>query len=143
LTGGYASDRILARTGSRRLSRQGVAVLGMTLCALLFVAAYFVAQVGAAVTLMSIGVFWAAFGGVSSYSVAIDFGGSRVATVFSTMNMCGSIGSGLFPSVLIWFVQRFQAWDYAILLLAALFVVDAVCWSLLDPRGKLFEESVA
>ncbi len=42
LTGGYFSDWLLQRTGNARLSRQGIAIVGMSLCSLLIVASYFV-----------------------------------------------------------------------------------------------------
>lgn len=79
LLGGFASDRLLLRTGSRRLSRQGIAVLGMTGCAALIVCAFFVADRTAAVALISARAFCGAFGGVSGYTVAMDLGGRRVA----------------------------------------------------------------
>jgi sugar phosphate permease len=140
LLGGFTSDRLLTATGSRRLSRQGIAVAGMTACAALIVGAYFVADTTLAVLVISAGAFCGAFGGVSGYTVAMDLGGRRVATVFSTMNMCGNLGAALFPLAIGWLVQRTGNWDLVLFIFAGIFALAAVCWLLLNPRGPLFAE---
>lgn len=138
LLGGFCSDKILAKTGNARLSRQGVAVAGMTACALLICVAYFVQNTTLAVAVISAGAFCGTFGGVSGYTVAMDFGGRRVATVFSMMNMCGNIGAALFPLVVGWMVQAMGSWDAVLFIFAGIFAVDAVCWAMLNPKRPLF-----
>lgn len=145
--GGIVSDAILRTTGNRRMSRQGIAVLGMVACTILAGTAYFVEDVNTAVVLISLGAFWGTFGGVSGYSVCLDFGGRRVGTVISVMNMCGNVGAGLFAFVVGWLVQagpngeRSPNWDLVLPLFAAIFAIDAVCWALLNPKRPLFEEA--
>ena len=145
--GGIASDAILRHTGNRRLSRQGIAVTGMVFCTILASAAYFVEDVNTAVLLISLGAFWGTFGGVSGYSVCIDYGGRRVGMVISVMNMCGNVGAGLFAFVVGWLVQkgehgeRSPNWDLVLPLFAAIFAIDAVCWALLNPKRPLFEDA--
>lgn len=141
LLGGACSDLLLRATGSRRLSRQGIAVAGMVVCSLLITAAYFVPDTEVAMLLISLGAFCASFGGVSGYTVAIEFGGRHVATVFSTMNMCGNVGATLFPYGVGLLIERTGNWDLVLFLFAGVFAVDAVCWAFLNPRGPLFEES--
>src|SRR5438309_7367394 len=72
--GGFFSDWLFRRTGWRRLSRQGLAVLGMSGAAVLVLATYFAGD-ALAIALFSIGAFIATCGGVSGYTVAIEFGG--------------------------------------------------------------------
>jgi sugar phosphate permease len=147
ILGGLASDAILSWTGNRRLSRQGIAVLGMVCCALLAGAAYFVRDVNVAVLLISLGAFWGTFGGVSGYSVCIDFGGRRVGMVISVMNMCGNVGAGLFAFLVGWLVTTDEPathnpnWDLVLPLFAIIFAIDAVCWALLNPIRPLFEDA--
>jgi MFS family permease len=138
LTGGFVSDWLLARTGNSRLSRQGIAVAGMSSCAVLIVASYAVSDVTSSIALISLGAFCATFGGVSGYTVAINYGGRHVATVFSTMNMCGNLGAALFPIAAGWLVERTGNWNLILLLFAGIMAVDAVCWALLNPQGTLF-----
>jgi MFS family permease len=140
VSGGFFSDWLLKRTGHKRLSRQGIAVLGMASCAILITASYFIADVHEAIALISLGAFCATFGGVSGYTVAIDFGGRHVATVFGAMNSCGAMGSMLFPVTIGWLVSATGNWNVALFAFAGLMAVDAVCWALLNPRGTLFGE---
>lgn len=140
-SGGFVSDWLLRRTGRRRLSRQGLAVAGMSSCAVLIVLSYFASSTSVSIALIAAGVFCATFGGVSGYTVAIEFGGGHVATVFSTMNMCGNFGATLFPITAGWLVARTDNWDLILFLFAAIMAVDAVCWALLNPTGTLFGDS--
>ncbi|MFN0128689.1 MAG: MFS transporter [Verrucomicrobiales bacterium] len=141
LTGGFFSDWLLKRTGNARLSRQGIAVLGMGCCSLLIVSSYFVNDVNSSIALISLGAFCATFGGVSGYTVAIGFGGRHVATVFSTMNMFGNMGAALFPVTAGWLVASTGNWNLILFLFAAVMAIDALCWALLNPRGTLFGDN--
>ena len=138
--GGFVSDAILHATGNRRLSRQGIAVAGMFTCAVFAFTAYFMTDVRGTILLISVAAFFGTFGGVSGYSVCIDFGGRRVGTVISVMNMCGNIGAGLFPLAVGYLVVATGQWDLVLPLFAAIFVIDGVCWAFLNPQRPLFEE---
>ncbi|MEZ6133847.1 MAG: MFS transporter [Pirellulaceae bacterium] len=138
LTGGFFSDWLLQKTGNQRLSRQGIAVVGMGMCSLLIVASYFVHDVNYSIALISLGAFCATFGGVSGYTVAISFGGRHVATVFSTMNMFGNMGAALFPVTAGWLVAQTGNWNLILFLFAGVMAIDALCWALLNPQGTLF-----
>jgi len=139
ISGGYCSDWLLARTGSKRIARQGLAATGMTICALLIVVSFFVRDVNAAIGLISLGAFTACFGGVAGYTVAIDYGGERVGVVFGAMNMWGAFGGMLFPVTVGWLVAATGTWNAALAAFAVLMAIDAVLWSLLNPRGRFLE----
>jgi len=141
ILGGLFSDWLLRRTGNRRLSRQGIAIFGMSSCAVLIVTTLDFPDNSVAMVLFSVGAFLAAFGGVSGYTVTIEFGGRRVATVFSMMNMSGSFGASLFNFVAGSVKERTGSWEPALFVFAGIFAVDALCWALLNPRRPLFEES--
>jgi MFS family permease len=137
ILGGLFSDYVLRRTGNSYVSRQGIAVLGMLLCAALILAAYFTQDNHLAVGLIGLGAFCGAFGGVSGYTVAIKHGGRHVATVLSTMNMWGNIGAGLFPLAVGWLVRKYSLWDPVLFMFAGIFLLDAVCWAALTPQETL------
>jgi MFS family permease len=139
ICGGYASDWLLARTGSKRIARQLLAAVAMATCAVLIVVSSFVADVNAAIALISAGAFIACFGGVAGYTVAIDYGGDRVGTVFGAMNMAGSFGAMLFPVTVGWLVSVTGTWNAALFTFAALMAVDAVLWAVLNPQGRYLE----
>jgi MFS family permease len=142
IVGGLVSDRVLVLTGNPRLSRQGLAVLGMSACSLLIFTSHFVQNTTLAIAIISAGTFCATFGGVSGYTVAIELGGRRSATVFSVMNMCGNFGTMVFPVTIGWIRSTTGNWDLALFIFAGIFAVDAVCWALLNPKGPLFPEGV-
>lgn len=139
ILGGYGSDFVLARTGSKRLARQGLAVAGLSTCAVLIAASFLVTGVAAAIALISVGAFAAACGGVAGYTVAMDYGGERVGTVFGAMNTAGNVGAMLFPVTVGWLVTATGTWNSALVLFAGLMVVDACLWAILDPRGRFLE----
>ncbi len=138
IMGGFFSDWLLRRTGMRRLSRQGIAVAGMTAAGGLVLGAQFVAAPIVAVWMFGAAAFIASFGGVSGYTVAIELGGKRIGVVFSMMNMAGNFSGAIVNFVAGALTQRTGSWDAALFLIAGIFAVDAVCWALLNPKGPLF-----
>lgn len=139
ISGGYVSDWLLIRTGNRRLARQGLAVVGMSTCSLLILVSFFIVDVNAAIALISLGAFAAGFGGVSGYTVAIEYGGDRVGTVFGAMNMSGNFGSMLFPVTVGWLVTATGTWNAALFVFAALMALDAILWAMLNPKGTFLK----
>jgi nitrate/nitrite transporter NarK len=135
--GGFASDGLLKFTGNRRLSRQGIAVAGMACCSLLIAAAWFIDDTNLAIAVITLGIFCATFGGVSGYTVAMEMGGKQLATVFSTMNMCGNIGAMIFPAAVGALVSATGNWDLALWLFSGIMAIAAVCWALLNPRCEV------
>ncbi|HEX4070682.1 MAG TPA: MFS transporter [Planctomycetaceae bacterium] len=138
LTGGFFSDWLLERTGSLRLSRQGLAVAGLASCSLLIVSSYFLHDVNGSIALISLGVFCAAFGGIGGYTLAMSFGGRNVATVFSAMNMFGNLGAALFPVAAGWLVAQTGNWNAMLFLFAGIMASAAVCWAFVNPQGTFF-----
>ena len=133
VTGGLVSDWILRMTGNRWVARQGIAILGMSICSVLILISSAVSDVRVAIALIGCGVFAATFGGVSGYTVAIEFGGKRTATVFGVMNMFGNFGALLFPRVATSLVSMTGQWNLMLYLFAAIMAIDVVCWALLNP----------
>lgn len=141
LVGGAVSDWVLARTGSRRMSRQGVSVFSLTWCAVLIVLSQTVKNPLGAVLLISGGSFCASLAGPCAYSITMDMGGKHVATVFSVMNMAGNLGAILFPLVVPLLKEQTGNWDAVLYLFAGIYLAGGVCWLLLNPVGTIFEQS--
>lgn len=143
MLGGAISDAVLKRTGSRRLARQGVAVLSLVLCATLTLSAYFFADALAAVLIISAGSFFAAVAGPCGYTITIDMGGEHVPTVNSVMNMTGNFGAMLFPLAVPWLLGPEQNWNVVLVSFGALYLGSALCWLMLKPEGSVFEQALA
>lgn len=148
LLGGGISDGILARTGSRRIAKQGMAFVSLVGAALFLASSYLVSSVTAAVTVLFIGSFMAALAGPIGYSVTIDISGRQTATVFGGMNMAGNIGAALFPIVVPFLLNvperlglSFSGWDLVLFVFAGTYLAAAACWILLNPNGTIFDEA--
>jgi len=139
LLGGYLSDWLLVRSGSRRVARQGFAAANLLICAVLFGAAFFAANVQAAVVLITVGTFFASLAGVCAYAITIDMGGQHVGTVFSLMNMCGNVGGAVCPIIVTYLVGWMGDWGPVIFLMAGCYVAAAVSWLLLNPNGTVLD----
>jgi MFS family permease len=141
LIGGTLSDWLLFITGSRRVSRQGLAVVNLLVCGGMFAIAALADNSYVRVGLIAAGCLFMTIGGVSSYAITLDLGGKHVATVFSTMNMCGSIGAALFPYYAGWLVKTTGDWNHVLWSIVAIYIAAATCWALLNPNGTLFEDT--
>jgi len=139
-TGGMLIDFIWRRTGSRRMSRQVPAAVFLSLSASLLVVAYFVSSSGIEIVLITLSTFSFALAGPCAYSITIDLGGRHVASVFSTMNMCGNLAAILMPIAVPVLVGWTGDWNHALLLVAAIYFFGAVCWMLLDPEKSILRE---
>jgi MFS family permease len=142
LIGGALSDWLLFVTGSRRVSRQGLAVVNLLVCAGMFAVAALAENSYVRVGLIAAGCLFMTIGGVSSYAITLDLGGKHVATIFSTMNMCGSIGAALFPYYAGWLVKTTGDWNHVLWSIVGIYIAAASCWALLNPDGTLFGDTV-
>jgi MFS family permease len=139
--GGILVDRIWARTGSRRLSRQVVAAACLWLSAALVFLAYWASGTAVVVTLITLSSFSFALAGPSSYAITIDMGGRHVGAVFATMNMAGSVAAVFAPLGPPLILKTTGIWDHALLLLGGMYVLAALCWTLLNPAGTIGESA--
>lgn len=137
LLGGVLADWVLFRTGSRRLSRQGVASGSLLVCAALVLFSYWVGNAWLAVLVITLGAFCASLGGPCAYAATIDLGGKHVAAVFSVMNLAGNVGAIIFPMAVPRLVHATGSWDLALFLFAGLHAAAAVCWLFVHLDGPL------
>jgi nitrate/nitrite transporter NarK len=129
-TSGLCIDWIWRRTGSRRLSRQGVGLVSVLGAGSFLVLAFCADSVPWTVGLITASAICAGGSGPAGYTVTIDLAGKRVAMVFSIMNMAGNIGAAILPMAVTVLVA-WQSWDEVLLFLAVLYAAAGVCWFLL------------
>jgi ACS family glucarate transporter-like MFS transporter len=134
--GGVISDALLSATGSRRIGRQWYTAGCMLLCAALIVAAYQVENVLLGSLVIAAGSFCAALGGPSAYAITMDMGGKHVATVFSTMNAFGALGSFAFP-VVVPYLAESSGWGSVMGAFAGIYAAAAVAWVSFNPDGTI------
>lgn len=142
LLGGWLSDTVLTRTGSRRLARQWLSAASQLACALIVLAAYPVQDPLLAVSIISAGAFCAAIAGPISYTLTIDLGGRHVPTVFGLMNMWGNIGAFAFPHAVPWLVGEGPNanWNPVLFLFSGIYIAAAACWMAFNAEGTIFKD---
>jgi ACS family glucarate transporter-like MFS transporter len=138
LFGGALSDVILRRSGSRRLARNGVALLSLASATAVFLLAWFIADVKLAVLVFSAGFFLFSFSSPCAYALSIDIGGKYLAIVFGLMNMLGNLGAFAFVSSVTTLV-RLGGWELALGVWLMLHVAAFFCWLFLDPDVAIGE----
>ncbi|MBX3441366.1 MAG: MFS transporter [Planctomyces sp.] len=130
--GGFLIDQIDQQTRNRRISRQLVAVVCHALCGLIVLVAARIESPRTATLVIAAGSFLFAIGGACSYTITMDLGGPRAATLFAVMNTCGNVGAAICPAVVGYLVTRL-GWQPILGFFGTLYLGVAGCWVLLDP----------
>ncbi len=143
LLAGFLIDALLARTGSRWLSRSGSAFVGMAVCAGCFALATLVGNPTVVIVFLSVGALFMSIGGPATWAAGMDLGGRHTPIVFGAMNMMGNIGAYLCPlhvGELFDHVKTSDAsWDLVLWLFAGINAAGAAAWLLVNPRRPIEE----
>jgi ACS family glucarate transporter-like MFS transporter len=135
LVGGALNDR-LTRSLGPRVGRSGVAAAALAVASifLVFGARVQSAQLASVVLAGGAGALYLS---QSSYwSVTADIAGASSGSVSGLMNMGNQIGAAITASLTPWIALHF-GWTASFLVAAALCVVGAVSWLLVDPTKSV------
>ena len=97
--GGVATDWLLKKTGSTKLARRSVAIVGLLGCAVFIVPAALTEDAYTALSCLTGAMFFLECTIGPSWAVPMDAGGKYSGTVSGMMNMAGNIGGALSPTV--------------------------------------------
>jgi ACS family glucarate transporter-like MFS transporter len=135
LLGGAINDRLSKRLGPR-VGRCGPAVFAMAVAAI-FIAVGSQVQSARVASVVLAGGAGALYLSQSSFwSVTADIAGASSGSVSGFMNMGGQIGGAVTASLTPWIAARF-GWTTSFLVAAALCVVGALSWLVVDPTRQL------
>jgi sugar phosphate permease len=141
--GGLATDWLLHKTGSTKLARRSVAIVGLLGCAAFIVPAALTDDGYAAVYYLTGAGFFLECTIGPAWSVPMDCGGKYSGTVSGMMNMAGNIGGALSPLVFGVFFQYGYV-QAPFIMTAALLVAGAGVWAFwLDPDRSVVEAHAA
>lgn len=138
--GGWATDTIVARTGSRKLARRGLGMTGLAGSALMLLV---VAQAGdrfVAALFISFALFFQFLTTPSIWAVCIDTGRRISGIVAGTVNMCGNLSGTLAGFVIGAIVEKYGSWPLAFYVAIGCLLVGALLWLLIDPETPLLPE---
>jgi sugar phosphate permease len=137
LTGGWASDRLAARFGSR--ARRVPGMVSFPLAALSAGAAALCDDATLSALLLSLAAALGAAGVAPAWAVCLEVGGNHAGVVTAAMNMFGNFGGALCPVVVGVAVKRFGSWPTALATVAGAYAVAAVLWAFVDPERDRLE----
>jgi sugar phosphate permease len=135
--GGVIVDRLLSRTGNRRLSRCGTSVAALTLCAASLYAATLIGDPTAAVIVIALGSMCFGCGSPAAWATCMDISGRHTPLLMAIQNMTGNLGALVCPMVvglLIGWIERNQGdWNLVLYLFVAVYLLGALFWAGLNP----------
>ncbi len=140
LTAGWIAPALGRGLGSVRRARCGLGAAGLTLAAALLVVSTFVTEPYLAVAVIALVSFCGDLTMPGAWTACMDVGGPFVGTLGGTMNMMGNLGGFLSPIAIGYIVQQTDNWTVTFYLTAAVCVLGAICWLLLDPVTPLEEQ---
>ena len=141
LLGGMVNDR-LTKSHGPRLGRCGVAAFAMGVAGIFIACGSQVQGVRLASIVLAGGAGALYFAQSSFWSVTADIAGASAGSVSGFMNMGGQIGGALTGSLTPWIAVRY-GWTASFLVAAALCIVGAVSWLVVDPLHTLTQERTA
>jgi sugar phosphate permease len=138
--GGLATDWLLHKTGSAKIGRRAVAIVGLLGCAICIVPAALTNDAYTAVYGLTASMFFLEFTIGPSWAVPMDTGGKYSGTVSGMMNMAGNFGGALSP-IVFGFLAQSGNWQAPFIVAAALLVVGAAVWAFwIDPDKAILTD---
>jgi MFS transporter, ACS family, glucarate transporter len=135
LLGGVINDWLSKRLGLR-VGRCGPAVFAMVVAGIFIAFGSQVQSARVASVVLACGAGALYLSQSSFWSVTVDVAGASSGSVSGLMNMWNQIGAALTASLTPWIAARF-GWTASFLVAAALCLVGAVSWLVVDPSRQL------
>jgi len=136
LAGGWYTDH-LARTRGLRTARCTLGSLSFATCAALLLASTAVPSPILKAVLLALALASADFALSACWAVCLDVGATHAGVVTGFMNTSGNLGGLIGPLVVGVMVERWQSWTYPFYVTAAVYVMGALAWLLIDPRRRI------
>ena len=141
LLGGFATDRLSARYGLR-IGRAGLGAAAYAIAGVALIAAAASSTPVIAASLIAVATGLTMFTLGAAWGTVIEVGRNQVSVVGAAMNSAGNLAAMLNPLIVAYSVQWFGSWNLPLYLMGVLFLVGAVCWTLVDPARPVFAESI-
>ncbi len=147
--GGLLSDAILRRTGGRRRTRSIIGTTAMALAAGCLLGSLAFESALASSILIAIGFFSMMTMIASWWGAVSDISGKHVGVLFGLMNSLGIVGAICAQKFPGWFADKTKKlglsgraqWDPILYYLAAVLVLGAIAWGLVNSNRSAVEES--
>ena len=138
LAGGVLIDWLLVKTGSKFISRCGVAIVTMGLSGLLCLMASWTPDPNWLVAAIALGALFSGLGGPAAWAATMDVGGRHTAVAMALMNMGGTIGGFSLPIAVGYMIGDIERtggdWNQVLYLITAIYWMAGVCWIFVNPN---------
>jgi nitrate/nitrite transporter NarK len=137
LAGGFLSDRIIRKTGSKRWGRSLMPIIGWSAAGL---CAFSVPQLDTATAAMGalvLGFIFQDLGVPSMWSLPTDIGGRFAGTLGGWMNMAGCLGGMLSPLIAAK-VSIAYGWNSMFLVFGSIYLLGALAWLRVDASSPIY-----
>lgn len=138
LLGGWLIDFLLTRTGSKRISRCGVAITALGLSSLLCIVAAWSTSANLLVAAMALGAFFSGLGGPAGWVATMDIAGRYTAFLMAIMNMAGTVGGFWLPIIVGHMIDNIEKtggnWNQVFYLVSAIYLAAAISWIFVNPN---------
>lgn len=139
LLGGVVTDRLSARFGLR-IGRCGLGAVAYLAAGAALMAAAACGRPVAAAVLIAVATAASMFTLAAAWGVCIEVGGNHSGVVSAAMNTSGQVGSMLCPLIVAYALKWFGSWNITLYLMGTLFVIGALCWLVIDPSRRIFQD---
>jgi len=136
--GGWVSDVLVRRFG-QRIGRRIPGVIGLPAAAVAVVAATWTTDGTTSAILFAAAAGLAALGVSPGWAVCLEVGGPHAGVVTGAMNTLGNLGGALSPVVIGFCLERWGSWSISLMTVAALYLVAAACWMMIDASESVVE----
>ncbi|GAC1448470.1 MAG: MFS transporter [Isosphaeraceae bacterium] len=140
VTGGFLSDQIIRRSGSRRWGRRLVGSSGLALASFALISTVWVRDPVPLALLLGLAFIGNDLAMGPSWAACADIGERFAGTLGGTMNMIGSFGGALSAVATGVLLDRGQT-TLLFVMLASWYAVGSLCWWGVDVTRSLDEES--
>ncbi|HEV3142724.1 MAG TPA: MFS transporter [Gemmataceae bacterium] len=138
--GGWVSDYILRRTGSRRIGRNGVAIASLVAIVLCYLPLFVFHDARVQVFFFCLGALLGSGVNSCGYAACMDVGGKHLFVIFGAMNMVGNFGSFALTEAFRSASELQGGWYNSLALLVAVHAAAAVCWLFINPDRNIGEK---
>jgi ACS family glucarate transporter-like MFS transporter len=140
LLGGVLSQRLVARTGRKRLGRALFPILGASTAAVGMFLIPMVRTPLEATLLLCVVSGAYDFGQAANWATIVDIGGKYAGSSAGMINTIGNMGNAFQPVIGALIFTAF-GWNVLFVIYSLMFLVAASMWLIIDPRRTFYEAS--
>jgi sugar phosphate permease len=137
--GGVLNDVFIRATGSRRWGRSGVAFTGKLLAAFLLAASVSESDGRWVMVMLMVCKFFGDWSLTTQWGTITDISGRASGTIFGLVNTAGAIAAFVAGPAM-GYVKQVFGWNWLFYGVAAVYLLAAACWLLIDCTRRLLIE---